>query len=164
MNKENGDISTCHLLKKLICQCANSGREGLLIGALVYLLYIVSQVFYPYCFAFALGERAFFDQFKFGGNQYFIFKLAGDFFADALQFDVVIGREIAQFYFDDHFVLVVDCLQGDEVVAAQLWELHEYLFHLHREDVDSFDNEHVVTASFDAVYAQMSASAGAFSG
>ena len=108
MNKENGDISTCHLLKKLICQCVNLGREGLLIGALVYLLYIVSQVFYPYCFAFALGERAFFDQFKFGGNQYFIFKLAGDFFADALQFDVVIGREIAQFSFLYDFNLIFD--------------------------------------------------------
>jgi hypothetical protein len=42
--------------------------------------------------------------------------------------------------------------------------LYQHLFHLHGEDIDSLDDEHIVATAFDAVYTDVGTSARALAG
>lgn len=89
-------------------------------------LFIVTQIFYSDSFSFTLRKSSFLYEFYFGSYQYLIFELPGYLFSYFLQFDVTICREVAEFYFDNHLVLIVYRIQSNEVVAAKLGELNQY--------------------------------------
>ena len=110
----------------------------------------LAQVFYADCLAFLLGQAAFGHEFHTRSDKDFVLQLAGDFLGQALEEAVVVGK-LVEFHLDGHFVVGFEVGQRDEVIGAQFAELHEDVFDLDREDVDSLEDHHIVASSLHAV-------------
>lgn len=112
-----------------------------------------TQVFHPDSFSILYRQRAFSDQFEMGSQKQLILQLAGDFLCQTLQNAVIVGKQVAQFHFDQHLVIVSYRFDCNQIIATQFFKLHQYLFDLDREEVDPFQYDHVVAAAFETCQA-----------
>ena len=72
----------------------------------------------------------------------------------SLQFLVVVSG-FGEFYFYGHVVVFFIGGQRDEVVVAQLLEVHQDLLYLNREDVNASQHHHIVRTATHAIEADV---------
>ena len=60
---------------------------------------------------------------------------------------------------DGALAVIIDRLQRNQIVATQTRILYENLLHLHREHIDTLDNEHVVSTALDTINTTMGTTA-----
>ena len=116
-----------------------------------------SEVLHTDGLALAHGEAAFLHEFHLRREQDLILQGALDVLRHLLHFWIDIGLQTFQLYLYRHYIVIVDGLKSDEVVAAKTRILYENFLHLHREHVNTLDNEHIIGAALDAVNTTMCA-------
>src|SRR5574344_46756 len=118
-----------------------------------------AKIFHSHGLPLTLRKRTFLDKFHTRREQYFIFQLTSNTLSHIFQLRIIVGAQSVQFHLHSHDIVVILSIERNQIITAQSWELHKNLFYLHREHVDTFNDEHVICTTFDTVNAPMRSSA-----
>src|ERR1035438_3070689 len=121
--------------------------------------WVLERAFVDDAFGFAFGYRqgAGREQVQLGRDPCFGFEFLDELVLEGGQvLDLSVEPSSGQLDLNGH---VVQALDDDDVVAANLREGHQHALYLLREDVHAADDEHVVGAARDAVEPAMGAPA-----
>ena len=115
------------------------------------LILVMTEIMHTDGLALALRQRTLLDELHLRCEENLILQGTLDILGHPLNLGIDICLQAIELNLYGHDIIVVDGLEGDQVVAAQAWILHENLLHLHREDIDTLDDEHIISTTLDAV-------------
>ena len=98
-----------------------------------------------------MWQRALLYKFYYWGEQNLVLECTLDVLHHLLHLGIDLGLKAVELNLNGHHIVVVDGLEGDEVVATQTRILHENLLDLHGEYVYTLDDEHIVGTALDTV-------------
>ena len=70
-----------------------------------------------------------------------------------------IREKFSKLNLHSHLIIVINCFKSNKEIASKLFETHENLLYLDREDVHTFKNHHIITTALETRQAAMCATA-----
>ena len=111
----------------------------------------MTQIVHTYSLALADRQAALLDELHLRRQEDLILQSTLDVLGHLLDLGIDIGLQSVDLDLYGHHVIIVDGLEGDQVVTAQTRILHKDLLHLHWEDIDTLDDEHIVGTTLDTI-------------